>query len=57
MVAFKSLQDLLALETTTGKVVLVREDLNVPMRDGQVTDDTRLRRAVPTLDVELNWQT
>ena len=51
MVAFKSLQDLLALETTPGKVVLVREDLNVPMRDGQVTDDTRLRRAVPTLDM------
>ena len=32
-----------------GKRVLVRADLNVPMKDGQVTDTTRLDRVVPTI--------
>lgn len=33
----------------SGKTVLVRADLNVPMADGQVSDTTRLDRLVPTL--------
>lgn len=33
-----------------GKTVLLRADLNVPMKDGRVTDTSRLERLVPTLD-------
>jgi len=36
-------------EPVSGKRVLVRVDLNVPMKNGKVTDATRIERAVPTL--------
>ena len=33
----------------SGKVALVREDLNVPLENGQITDDSRIQAALPTL--------
>jgi phosphoglycerate kinase len=45
--SFKTLDDL--PEDLTGKKVLVRVDLNVPMDGAKVTDDTRLRAMLPTV--------
>ncbi|PTG56629.1 phosphoglycerate kinase [Staphylococcus chromogenes] len=33
-----------------GKVVLVRADFNVPMKDGEITNDNRIVQALPTLE-------
>lgn len=45
MAAFKTLDDL----DLSGKRVLLRADLNVPVENGKVTDATRIERIVPTI--------
>jgi phosphoglycerate kinase len=46
MTSFRTLDD---IGDVTGKRVLVRVDLNVPMEEGRVSDDTRMRATLPTV--------
>lgn len=47
---FNRLQDL----EIQSKTVLIREDLNVPIKDGKITNDARLKASLPTIQMALD---
>ncbi len=47
--AIKSMKDL----DLNGKTVVIRENLNVPMKDGRISNDKRIRVALPTLKLAI----
>ena len=47
--SIKKMQDL----DLAGKTVVIREDLNVPMKDGQISNDKRIRASLPTINTAL----
>lgn len=49
-----ALRTLDSLGSLAGKRVIVRCDLNVPLKDGVITDDGRVRASVPTLNALIN---
>ena len=48
--AIQSLDALLDTSPVAGRRVFVRADLNVPLTDGRISDDSRIRASLPTLE-------
>ena len=48
--AIKELKDV----DCAGKIVVIRQDLNVPMKDGHISNDKRIRAALPGIKLALD---
>jgi phosphoglycerate kinase len=55
---FRELGEMSVIKMTdldlAGKRVLIRQDLNVPLKDGKVSSDTRIRASLPTIEHAMN---
>lgn len=41
------------LENLDGKIILIRADLNVPLKDGKISENTRIKASLPTIEYAL----
>ena len=48
------MQSVSKLTNLHGKKVILRLDLNVPLKNGEITDTTRIDKVLPTIDFLLN---
>lgn len=54
MPTIKTLSSLAKTDALVGKRVFIRSDLNVPLKDGKITEDTRIRASVPAIRMALD---
>ncbi|MFW7340319.1 phosphoglycerate kinase [Pollutimonas sp. H1-120] len=54
MSTIKTLSSLASSGALSGKRVFIRSDLNVPLKDGEITEDTRIRASVPAIRMALD---
>ncbi|MGB6103719.1 MAG: phosphoglycerate kinase [Pusillimonas sp.] len=54
MSTVKTLSELAKSGALAGKRVFIRSDLNVPLKDGEITEDTRIRASVPAIRMALD---